>query len=122
MKKRTVDNDCLVIMDENGGKLFSMKESFEDDIIYLALEGNINLRVAHDFEDELTAAASVCSRIVVDLSGVDSISSAGLKALLLVQRILDKRQNSLLKLKGLNDPVYEMFQDLGFVELLEIER
>ena len=121
MNKRAVENDCLVITGENGEKLLSIRESFDDHIMNLMLEGNINMNVAHDFEDELTAAATVSDKIIVDFSGVDVISSAGIKALLLVQRILDKRADSMLKLKSMKSSVYEMFDDMGFVELFEIE-
>ena len=121
MNKRAVENDCLVITGENGEKLLSIRESFNDHIMNLMLEGNINMNVAHDFEDELTAAATVSDKIIVDFSGVDVISSAGIKALLLVQRILDKRADSMLKLKSMKSSVYEMFDDMGFVELFEIE-
>lgn len=121
MNKRAVENDCLVITGENGEKLLSIREAFDDHIMNLMLEGNINMNVAHDFEDELTAAATVSDKIIVDFSGVDVISSAGIKALLLVQRILDKRADSMLKLKSMKSSVYEMFDDMGFVELFEIE-
>ena len=121
MNKRAVENDCLVITGENGEKLLSIRESFDDHIMNLMLEGNINMNVAHDFEDELTAAATVSDKIIVEFSGVDVISSAGIKALLLVQRILDKRADSMLKLKSMKSSVYEMFDDMGFVELFEIE-
>lgn len=121
MSKRIVENDCLMIVGDNGERLLSIRESFDDNKMYLMLDGNINMNVAHDFEDELTAAASVCDIIIVDFSEVDVISSAGIKALLLVQRILDKRANSMLKLKSMKSSVYEMFDDMGFVDLFEIE-
>lgn len=121
MNRRTVEDSCLVIMDENSEKLLSVRESFEDDTLILSLSGKINMNAAHDFEDELTAAASVCNKLVVDFSEIDAISSAGIKALLLVQRILDKRDNSMMKLKSMKPSVYQMFDDMGFTELFEIE-
>lgn len=121
MNKRTVEDSCLVLIDENCEKLLSVRESFEDDKIILSLSGKINMNVAHDFEDELTAAATVGDKIIVDFSGVDAISSAGIKALLLIQRILDKRADSMLKLKSMKSSVYQMFDEMGFTELFEIE-
>lgn len=121
MAKRIIENGSLFIKDDNGTELFSMEETFSDDRMSFKVNGNISMNVAHDFEDELTAAASVCSHITVDFSGVDVVSSAGIKALLVVQRILDKRPDASLKLKGMNPSVYEMFDDMGFVELFDIE-
>ena len=60
-------------------------------------------------------------KIIVDFSEVDVISSAGIKALLLVQRILDKRDHSMMKLKSMQLSVYQMFDEMGFTELFEIE-
>lgn len=79
------------------------------------------MNTAYDFEDELTAAASLYDKIVVDFSEIDAVSSAGIKALLLVQRILDKRDHSSMKLRSMKPSVYQMFDEMGFTELFEIE-
>lgn len=121
MSKRMMENDSLILSEEKGSKILMIREVFDEDIVTLSLTGNISMNVAHDFEDELTAAATVCNQIVVDFSDVDVISSAGIKALLLVQRILDKREGSMLKLKAMKPSVYEMFDDMGFVDLFEID-
>lgn len=121
MSKRMIENDCLILSDENGGKILMIRESFDGDRVTLALDGNINMNVAHDFEDELTAAATVCNQIIVDFEHVEVISSVGIKALLMVQRILDKRTDSMLKLTKMKKEVYEMFEEMGFVDLFDIE-
>lgn len=121
MNTRTVRQEELVIYGEHGEEVLVIRERVEEDCVYLALQGKINMNAAYDFEDELTAAAAVRSRIIIDFSGVDAISSAGIKALLLVQRILDKRADGQLKLKSMQAAVYEMFDEMGFSDLFEIE-
>lgn len=121
MQKRTVDGDWLVITDEEGQPLLSIQETLAEPAVTLNLKGSITMSLAHEFEDELTSVATVCSRIIIDFSEVDSISSAGLETLLSVQRILDQRPNSMLKLCALSQPVRKTFQDMGFLELFEIE-
>ena len=120
-QKRTVDGDCLVITDENGSALLSIQEILAEPEMILKLTGSITMNLAHDFEDELTAVTTVCNRVIIDFSNVESISSAGLKILLSVQQIFDKRPNSMLKLRSLSIPVQKTFQDMGFVELFDIE-
>lgn len=122
MSKRIVENDSLILSDENGAKVLVIREAFDEDRVTLELAGNINMTAAHDFEDELTAAASVRDKIIVDFADVDVISSVGIKALLMVQRILDKRADSMLKLTGMKPAVYEMFDEMGFVDLFEIDK
>ena len=121
MSKRIIENDHLIISDENDVRILTIMETFDEDRVTLSLAGNINMGVAHDFEDELTAAASVCDKIIVDFTDVEAISSVGIKALLMVQRTLDKRADSMLKLTGMKKAVYEMFDEMGFVDLFEIE-
>ena len=122
MSKRKVEDDLLIIFGENGETLISMKEIMKENTVFLMPKGSINMNVAPDFEDELTAAASICNHIVVNFSEVDAISSAGIKALLMVQRILDKREDSMLKLKAMKPEVYEMFDEMGFVDLFDIDK
>lgn len=49
------------------------------------------------------------------------ISSGGLKALLTVQRLLDQRPGSMLKLCAMSSAVHATFAEIGFDELFEIE-
>lgn len=120
-QKRTIDGDRLVITDENGSALLSIQETLEEPVVTLKLTGSITMNLAHDFEDELTSVTTVCNRVIIDFSDVEGISSAGLKTLLSVQQILDKRPNSMLKLRSLSTSVRKTFQDMGFVELFDIE-
>ena len=122
MNKREVLDDCLIISDENGAQLLTIKEAFEEGVMNIYLKGNINMSVAHDFEDEMTSVVTVCDRITVDFDGVEVICSAGLKTLLNVQQTLDDRADSVLKLKNLRAPVTATFQEMGFAELFEIEK
>jgi anti-anti-sigma factor len=59
--------------------------------------------------------------LLVDLSGVDYISSAGLRVFL----VLAKRMRDLhgtLVLSGMTDPVRQVFQLAGFMPLFRVER
>lgn len=120
-RKRIVDGNYLKIMDDSGSAQLSIEEILEEQVVTLKLSGSITMNLAHDFEDELTSVATICSHIIIDFSGVDSISSAGLEALLYVQKIFDCRPNSKLKLRSISGPVQKTFQELGFDALFEIE-
>ena len=119
--KRIVDGNCLKIMDDSGLAQLSIQEILEEHVVTLKLSGSITMSLAHDFEDELTSVATICNHIIIDFSGVDSISSAGLDALLYVQKIFDCQSNSKLKLRSISSPVQKIFHELGFDALFEIE-
>ena len=87
----------------------------------LTLGGQLTLKAAHDFEDELTALLTIASRIEVDFNDLESISGAGLQSLLRAQRTLDKKGGS-MELKGLQGQVYRSFEELGFLELFDIRK
>jgi stage II sporulation protein AA (anti-sigma F factor antagonist) len=58
-------------------------------------------------------------RVVVDFSGVEYISSAGLRVMLLLAKRL-KELRGRLALCGLNDAVRQVFQLAGFLQLFTI--
>jgi anti-anti-sigma factor len=67
---------------------------------------------------ELSKAGN--DRVVVDLSGVDYISSAGLRVMLtLAKRVRDRK--GALALTGLEDAVRQVFELAGFLPLFRIE-
>lgn len=119
--KRSVVQDGLRWEDENGTLLFSIREIISGDTANIGLGGNMSSVVAPAFEDELVAAASVCSKIVVDFRDLETISSGGLKALLTAQRLLDQRPGGMLKLREMKPSLYATFAEIGFDELFEIE-
>ncbi len=118
--KRVVKGDSLIIIDKNDRVLLSMQEDIREQEALIVLKGEITFQVAHEFEDELTSVASICNFVTVDLSGVTFISSAGLKILLSVQQVMEKKKNSSFQLKALSSQLTSIFQDTGFAELFEI--
>ena len=92
----------------------------EGDVTVLLPEGRIDTESAADMDKTLQAAvAAGKSKIVVDMSGVDYISSAGLRsfAALLVKC---RSEGGDLKLAALNERVTRVFNIIGFDVLMSI--
>lgn len=119
--KRIVDGELLIITDGNDQHLLAIWEHMGENETQVILNGDITLQVAHDFEDELMGLATVSDHIVVEFSGVNFISSAGLKTLLSVQQMLEKKKNASLVLRAMNGQLMTIFQETGFAELFDIE-
>lgn len=119
--KRIVDGELLIITDENDRHLLAIWEYVGADETKIILNGDITLQVAHDFEDELTGLATVSNHIVIEFSGVNFISSAGLKTLLSIQQMLEKKKNTSLVLRAMNAQLMTIFQETGFADLFDIE-
>lgn len=87
----------------------------------LKLEGRIDSNNAEQVKESLLKVAAENNDILLNLQKLDYISSAGLRALLILQKQIN-RQGSRLTLCHVSDSVREVFELTGFVNLLNIER
>jgi anti-sigma B factor antagonist len=79
------------------------------DAVLAEARGRIDLSNADAFRDDLTAAmAKAKTAVVVDLSGVDYISSAGLRSLMIVHKAA-KTEGKTLALAALQPLLLEIF-------------
>ena len=88
--------------------------------LVVKVEGRIDTTTAKEFEEQTASVLeeSVTS-LVMDFSGVDYISSAGLRVVLvLIKRM--KGQGS-MRITNTNEMVKEIFEVTGFTDLVEIE-
>lgn len=118
---RHMDGDVLVISEENGGTLLSVKETVLDGCMLFELTGELKNEIAYEFEDELDAVLTVQHNIRIDLSGVSFIASAGLHTLLRAQQFVDKTPDGSMIISGISGSVAKMFEDNGFLELFRFE-
>lgn len=83
------------------------------------LEGRLDTTTAPEMERALREDIADVTALRLDLSKLEYISSAGLRVLLSMQKIMN-RQGS-MKLTGVNDTVMEIFEITGFCDILTIE-
>ena len=88
------------------------------DEIVLKVEGRIDTTNAKEFEDVVTTSLDGVKSLIVDFAGLDYISSAGLRVLLIAIKQM-KRQGS-MKVINTNEIVREIFEVTGFSDLVEI--
>ena len=96
-----------------------IRETVENDRIIFFVEGEIDGSNADEFEDKLRDAAGRTSNLVVDLTGLEYVSSAGLRSFLMVQKQM-MQQAGQMSLVHVNDEVMEIFAVTGFVKLLNV--
>ena len=85
----------------------------------LALEGRLDTTTAPQLEAELKQSANGVTELVMDFSGLEYLSSAGLRVLLSAQKVMN-RQGSMV-IKNVNETIMEIFEVTGFVDILTIE-
>lgn len=93
------------------------------DVVVLALAGRIDHGTAESFKDALRPHLERCAAgqesLVLDLSGVDYISSAGLRVLMLARKQA-KTQGGTLVVAGLTPVVKEIFEISRFTVVFEV--
>ena len=72
------------------------------------------------FEDEMCRHLSGVSHIIVDFEQVDYISSAGLRVFLALEKSLED-QDTDMKLIHVNEHIMEIFELVGFMEVVTVE-
>ena len=85
----------------------------------IALEGRLDTTTAPELEKELKDSLSNMEALVLDFSGLDYISSAGLRVLLFAHKQMSARGG--MKVTHVNEIVNEVFEVTGFSDILDIE-
>lgn len=91
----------------------------EGEKLTVAITGRLDTNSSPKLEAELRQSVNGVTELVFDFSGVEYISSAGLRVLLAAQKVMN-RQGS-MKLIGVSADVMEVFEITGFSDILTIE-
>lgn len=94
-------------------------KKIKEDTLFFAPTGRLDTMTAAEFEQELVASLDAAKKLVLDLSDVAYISSAGLRVLLKVQKLMASKDG--MKVTGANTMVMEVFVITGFADILTIE-
>ena len=91
----------------------------EGSALTVALEGRLDTTTAPKLEAELRPAMEGMKSLVMDLSRLDYVSSAGLRVLLMAQKVMN-RQGSMV-IRNVKPEIMDIFDVTGFVDILNIE-
>ena len=92
----------------------------QDDVLSADVGGRIDGSNAVEFEAAIRTAIKESDRaVIMDFEKLSYISSAGLRVILLMAKLLQNRDTKLV-LCSLSDPVREVFEISGFDKILPI--
>lgn len=83
------------------------------------LEGRLDTTTSPKLEEELKGSVDGVTCLVLDFEKLEYISSAGLRVLLSMQKIMTKQGE--MHIKNVNETVMEVFEITGFADILTIE-
>ena len=85
----------------------------------ISLEGRLDTTTAPELDELFKTSLEGTKELIIDMEKLEYISSAGLRALLVAQKIMNK--NGSMKIKNVNDMIMEVFNVTGFSDILTIE-
>ncbi len=87
-------------------------------VLTAAIEGSIDKESAPDLEREITEDIYRVDKLVLDLKGVDYISSEGLRALLIIKKDMDDKGE--LNIVHVSPGLMDIFEVTGFLDILTV--
>ena len=100
--------------------MLSIDSTVNGDVNEVKLVGRLDVKAARDAETAFSDAAQAAPNILLDMTELDYIASAGLRALKRLRG--DVRSNGgTLTLKGVQDDVMEVLEMTGFAAMLTFE-
>ena len=85
----------------------------------LVVAGRLDTQTAPELEKEIDAIVSGLKELILDMAGLEYVSSAGLRVILKAQKIMNAQGS--MKLTSVNDSIMEVFDITGFLDILTIE-
>lgn len=87
------------------------------DRLMLKVTGRLETATAPQFDAEVKAISGDVKNLSVDFGGLEYVSSAGLRSILLAQKMMNARQGK-MELSGVNQTVRHVFDITGFSSVL----
>ena len=98
--------------------MLQIEKKIEDAKASVSLEGRLDTVTAPELEKELSALIPDIMELTLDLAKLDYISSAGLRVLLSVHKIMDRKGG--LKVANAGETIMDIFEVTGFSEILDL--
>lgn len=97
----------------------NIKKSVNGSVLSVELEGRLDTTTSPRLEEELRSSIAGITSLVIDFEKLEYISSAGLRVLLAMQKIMNRQGEMMIK--NVSETVMEIFEVTGFVDILNIQ-
>ena len=94
----------------------NVERDFE--LVTLEITGRLDITTAPNLESVINELPEDTKELIFDMSGVEYISSAGIRVLLGAYKKMNTNQG-IMRIEKANDMVREVFEMTGLLELLE---
>ena len=91
----------------------------QGDVLFLGLSGRLDSNQAAELETSFLETVAGANKILLDFKGLEFISSAGLRVILMTAK-RTKQAGGHLALFGLNANILKVFRVSGFLKILQV--
>ncbi len=99
--------------------MLNIEKNTNETELTIALTGRLDTTTAPELEKELKASLDGVTALIIDMTALDYISSAGLRVLLSAQKTMNKQGE--MKVVHVGETIMEIFEVTGFSDVLTIE-
>ncbi|MCR5790388.1 MAG: STAS domain-containing protein [Lachnospiraceae bacterium] len=99
----------------------TIQKVYEGEALILKIQGRVDANTGEEFSERVTDACRESGQVKLDLSEAPYFSSAGLRGLIMGQKILNLKGGR-LELYGVSDVILKILQDTGLDQSLVIYR
>lgn len=96
----------------------NLKQQKDGKKVTVFAQGRIDTNTAPEFLEYLKEAMAGAEELVIDLEGVDYVSSAGLRVILFAQKTMNSQGS--MSVAHVNSDIMETFELTGFTDILTI--
>ncbi|MFA5533926.1 MAG: STAS domain-containing protein [Mariniphaga sp.] len=87
-------------------------------IVIISIQGSIDSNTAGNLQSQIIDKVAVTQNVLLDLTCVDFVSSAGLRVLLMIYRQI-KSKNGKVILVGVSEEISDVMSMTGFINFFE---
>lgn len=97
----------------------TINKNLDATTLTVSLEGRLDTTTAPELEASLKESFSGITKLVIDMTDLAYLSSAGLRVILGAQKQMNKQGSMVVC--GVNETIMEVFEVTGFIYILTIE-
>lgn len=94
-------------------------KTLNDKELTIALKGNLDSTTSIQLEKEIETSLKDIETLIFDFADLNYLSSAGLRILLVAQKVMDKQGKMIIR--HVNEDIMNIFSITGFDNVLTIE-
>lgn len=96
-----------------------IKSELKEKELTIYLEGELNSATAPELDKFISESLNNVTSLIFDFEKLEYLSSAGLRVLLVSQKVMDKQGKMVVR--HVNEQIMDIFTMTGFVNVLTIE-